>query len=279
MTQFAEKSTTDIETLQERARQMRRYVVEILGDSTGGHYGGALSAADLLSVLYFDTMRYKPEVPRWPDRDRFVLSKGHVAVVYCSALSMAGFFPYENIRFNYNTLGSPYAMHCDMTKISGCDFSAGSLGHGLSAGVGMALSGKIDAKDFRVFVMIGDADMQEGSTWEAAMSAVQYKLDNLCCIIDRNRIGVDGYTEDLMGVEPVEDKWASFNWDVCSIDGHDIGQILGAFDGLPDGSGRPRAVLANTIKGKGVSFMEDRHQWHYGVCTPDQTRSALEELK
>ena len=278
MTELAEEATGKIEALQQRAKQMRRYVIEVLGGSTGGHYGGALSAADLLSVLYFDTMRYKVDTPRWPDRDRFILSKGHVAVVYCSALSMAGFFPYEHIRASYNALGSPYAMHCDMTKIVGCDFSAGSLGHGLSAGVGMALAGKIDDKAFRVFVMIGDADLQEGSTWEAAMSAAQYKLDNLCCIVDRNRIGVDGYTEELMGVEPVKDKWISFNWDVRSIDGHDIGQILTAFSDLPDGSGRPRVILANTVKGKGVSFMEDRHQWHYGVCTPEQTKKALEEL-
>ena len=279
MTETGGQATAKIEALQQRANQLRRYVIEILGGSTGGHYGGALSAADILSVLYFDTMRYRADAPLWPDRDRFILSKGHVAVVYCSALSMAGFFPYKDIQGHCNTLGSPYAMHCDMTKIVGCDFSAGSLGHGLSAGVGMALAGKIDAKDYRVFVMIGDADMQEGSTWEAAMSAAQYKLDNLCCVVDRNRIGVDGFTEDLMGVEPIQDKWTSFNWEVRSIDGHDIGQIVTALGDLPGSSGRPRVILANTVKGKGVSFMEDRHEWHYAACTPEQTRQALEELK
>jgi len=261
------------------AQQLRRDVITVLGGSTGGHYGGALSAADILSVLYFDIMKYRADQPDWPDRDRFVLSKGHVAVVYCAALARAGFCRFEDVCTRYNALGSPFAMHCDMTKIVGCDFSAGSLGHGLSAGVGMALAGKIDARNHRVFVMIGDADLQEGSTWEAAMSAAQYRLDNLCCIIDRNRIGVDGYTEALMGVEPVADKWASFNWEVRSIDGHDIGQIRTALKDVPDGSGRPRAVLAHTVKGKGVSFMEDRHEWHYGACTPEQTQQALAELE
>ena len=274
---FSEKNAT-IETLAARAKQLRRCVVEVLGNSTGGHYGGALSAADILSVLYFDTMRYRPEEPDWSERDRFILSKGHVAVVYCAALSMAGFFSYEDICGTFNALGSPYAMHCDMTKIVGCDFSAGSLGHGLSAGVGMALAGKSDAKDYRVFVMIGDADLQEGSTWEAAMSASHYKLDNICCIVDRNRFGVDGFTEELMAIEPVKEKLTAFNWEVRAIDGHDVRQIRESFSDIPDGSGRPRAVLANTIKGKGVSFMEDRPEWHYGICTPEQTEAALRDL-
>ena len=151
--------TTKLEALQEQAKELRRRVIEVLGNSTGGHYGGALSAADIFSVLYFDIMRFRPDEPCWPDRDRFILSKAHVAVVYCAALSMAGVIPYEDLRSTYNALGSPYAMHCDMTKIRGCDFSAGSLGHGLSAGVGMALGSKIDAKDYRVFVMIGIRDV------------------------------------------------------------------------------------------------------------------------
>jgi transketolase len=267
-----------LDQLQERAKQLRRQVIEILGQSTGGHYGGALSAADILSVLYFDIMRYRSDEPSWPDRDRFILSKGHVAVVYCAALAMAEFFPYRDVLNSYNALGSPYAMHCDMTKIVGCDFSAGSLGHGLAAGVGMALAGKIDARDYRVFVMSGDADLQEGSTWEAVMSASHYKLDNLCCIIDRNRICVDGNTEDIMAVEPLGEKWRAFNWDVRAIDGHDVKQIRDALQDMSDGSGRPRVVLAATMKGKGVSFMEDRHEWHYGVCTPDMTQAALEEI-
>ena len=267
-----------IEMLEKKARELRRKVIEVLGNSTGGHYGGALSADDALSVLYFDILKYRADEPDWPDRDRFVLSKGHVAVVFCSALAMAGFFPYEDVLNDYNALGSPYAMHCDMTKIRGCDFSAGSLGHGLSAGVGMALAGKMDQKDYRVFVMIGDADLQEGSTYEAAMSASHYRLDNLCCIVDRNRICVDGPTEDIMAIEPVEDKWKSFNWEIVTIDGHNIGEVRDAILNRPVGSGKPYAILANTVKGKGVSFMEGRHEWHYGKCTPEQTKAALEEI-
>ena len=269
---------TKVKELQEQAKILRRKVLEVLGNSTGGHYGGALSAADVLSVLYFDIMRYRAGESRWPDRDRFVLSKGHVAVVFCAALSMAGFFPYEDLLDDYNALGSAYAMHCDMTKIKGCDFSAGSLGHGLSAGVGMALAGKIDKKDYRVFVMIGDADLQEGSTWEAAMAASHYKLDNLCCIVDRNRICVDGHTEDIMAVEPLDKKWGAWNWQVKAIDGHNIAEIREAFLNSPAGSGRPHVLLASTIKGKGISFMEDKHEWHYGKLTPEETREALKEL-
>jgi transketolase len=278
MAENAMEVSAQLDALRQRAKQLRRQVIEVLGDSTGGHYGGALSAADILAVLYFDILKYRPDEPCWPDRDRFILSKGHVAVVYCAALSMAGFFPYDDLRTTYNALGSPYAMHCDMTKIKGCDFSAGSLGHGLAPGVGMALAGKIDARAYRVFVMIGDADLQEGSTWEAVMAAAHYKLDNLCCIVDRNRICVDGPTEDIMALEPVTDKWRSFNWQVRDIDGHDVGQIRDALLQVPDGSGRPRMVLGNTVKGKGVSFMEDRPEWHYGTCTPEMTQAALDDI-
>jgi len=267
-----------IKELDEQAKILRRKVLEVLGNSTGGHYGGALSAADVLSVMNFDILRYRSEEPRWPERDRFILSKGHVAVVYCAALSMAGFFPYEDLLETYNELGSAYAMHCDMTKIRGCDFSAGSLAHGLSAGVGMALAGKIDKKDYRTFVMIGDADLQEGSTWEASMAAAHYKLDNLCCIVDRNRICVDGHTEDIMAVDPLEDKWAAWNWEVKAIDGHNVKEIREALLNNPIDSGKPYVIISNTIKGKGISFMEGKHEWHYGKLTPEETREALKEL-
>ena len=267
-----------IAALQDRARTIRRHVIRLLGNSIGGHYGGSLSAADVLAVLYFDVMNYRPTEPEWPVRDRFILSKGHAAVAYCSALAQAGFYPLEELFETYNTLGSPYAMHCDMTRIPGCDFSAGALGHGLSVGVGLALAARITGRPSRVFVLTGDADMQEGSTWEAALSAAQYQLGNLCCIVDRNRCGSDGRTEELMALEPVREKWSAFNWETIAIDGHDAAQIRAALQDLPSGAGRPRMVLAETIKGKGVSFMEDRPEWHYGVCTPEQTEAALNEL-
>lgn len=268
-----------ISFLKEKARTIRKGVVKVLAQSSGGHFGGALSAADLLAALYFETMKIDPKNPRWPDRDRFILSKGHVSVAKCTALADAGFFPFEDLLATYNKLGSPFGMHEDMTKIKGCDMTAGSLGHGLSAGVGMAIAGKYDKKDYRVFVMIGDADLQEGSTWEAIMSASQFKLDNLVCIVDRNQIGVDGFTEELMGLEPLGQKFTDFHWAAREINGHDMELIVRTLKAIPFTEGSPSVIIANTIKGKGVSFMENNHHWHFGVANQEQTEAALAELE
>lgn len=265
--------------LKAKAKKIRKDVVEILSQTSGGHFGGALSAADLLAALYFEILRIDPQNPCWPDRDRFILSKGHVSVAKCAALAEAGFFPYEELLTQYNKLGSPYGMHEDMTKIKGCDMTAGSLGHGLSAGVGMALAGKHDRKDYRVFVMIGDADLQEGSTWEAIMAAAHFKLDNLICIVDRNQIGVDGFTEELMPLEPLVPKFRDFRWEVKEIDGHNMEEIVLALKSVPLAPQKPSAVIAHTIKGKGVSFMENNHHWHFGVATKEQAEAALAELE
>jgi transketolase len=265
--------------LKEKAKTIRKNVVQVLSDKTGGHFGGAFSAADILSALYFGVMKIDPENPSWPDRDRFILSKGHISVAKCAALADAGFFPLEELLSQYNKLGSPYGMHEDMTKIKGCDMTAGSLGHGLSAGVGMAIAGKYDRKSYRVFVMIGDADLQEGSTWEAILSASHFKLDNLVCIIDRNRMGVDGLTEDLMGLEPLSQKFKGFSWKTREINGHDMEEIVNALSAVPFSPGFPSAIIAHTIKGKGVSFMENDHQWHYGVLTKEQKETAMTELE
>jgi len=272
-------SPEKIEFLKAKAKKIRKDVVEILSQTSGGHFGGALSAADLLSALYFEILRIDPQNPCWPDRDRFILSKGHVSVAKCAALAEAGFFPYEELLTQYNKLGSPYGMHEDMTKIKGCDMTAGSLGHGLSAGVGMALAGKHDRKDYRVFVMIGDADLQEGSTWEAIMAAAHFKLDNLICIVDRNQIGVDGFTEELMPLEPLVPKFRDFRWEVKEIDGHNMEEIVLTLKSLPLAPEKPSAVIAHTIKGKGVSFMENNHHWHFGVATKEQAEAALAELE
>ncbi len=272
-------SQEKISFLKGKAKTIRKNVVEVLSQTSGGHFGGALSAADLLAALYFEVMKIDPQNPSWPDRDRFILSKGHISVAKCAALADAGYFPYEDLLAKYNRLGSPYGMHEDMTKIKGCDMTAGSLGHGLSAGVGMALAGKYDKKDYRVFVMIGDADLQEGSTWEAIMAAAHFKLDNLICIVDRNQIGVDGFTEELMGLEPLAQKFQDFRWQPKEIDGHDMEQVVATMKAVPFAPGSPSAIIANTIKGKGVSFMENNHHWHFGVATKEQAEAALAELE
>jgi len=272
-------SKEKISFLKQKAKKIRKNVVEVLSQTSGGHFGGALSAADILAALYFEVMKIDPKNPCWQDRDRFILSKGHISVAKCAALADVGYFPYEELLASYNKLGSPYGMHEDMTKIRGCDMTAGSLGHGLSAGIGMAIAGKHDQKDYRVFVMIGDADLQEGSTWEAIMAAAHFKLDNLICIVDRNRIGVDGFTEELMGLEPLAQKFQDFRWQVKEIDGHKMEEVVATLKAVPFAKGSPSAIIANTIKGKGVSFMEGNHHWHFGVATKEQAEAALAELE
>jgi transketolase len=272
-------SKEKISFLKQKAKKIRKNVVEVLSQTSGGHFGGALSAADILAALYFEVMKIDPKNPCWQDRDRFILSKGHISVAKCAALADVGYFPYEELLTSYNKLGSPYGMHEDMTKIRGCDMTAGSLGHGLSAGIGMAIAGKHDKKAYRVFVMIGDADLQEGSTWEAIMAAAHFKLDNLVCIVDRNKIGVDGFTEELMGLEPLAQKFQDFRWQVKEIDGHKMEEVVATLKAVPFAKGSPSAIIANTIKGKGVSFMESNHHWHFGVATKEQAEAALAELE
>ena len=264
--------------LEKRAWQIRRDVIDVLDHSTGGHYGGALSSAELLSALFFHIMRIDADNPYWDERDRFVLSKGHISVAYCATLARKEFFAYNDLHDTYAKLDSPYSMHPIMEEIRGCDMSTGSLGHGLPIGVGMAIAGKLDKKPYRVFVLIGDADLQEGSTWEAANSASHYKLDNLICIVDRNRISMDGPTEDLMSVEPVASKWEAFNWIVKEVDGHNLKEILPVLESVPFTSNHPSLIVANTIKGKGVSFLENKHQSHFIKFSDEQTEQAFKEL-
>ena len=267
-----------IAELSERARQIRRDTVEVLATSTGGHYGGAFSCAEILSTFIFHQLKMDPKNPEDPNRDRFILAKGHVSVAYCSALAHRGFFPYEDVLEKYNKLGSPFAMHPDMHLIPGCDMSTGSLGHGLAVSVGMALAARLDGRKHHIYVMMGDADMQEGSTWEAANSAGKYKLDNLTVVVDRNMITMDGFTEELMPLEPAQEKWRSFNWAAREIDGHNLEEILESMANLPLEKGRPSVIIAKTVKGKGVSFLENRHQSHFIKLTPEQTEQCFKEI-
>lgn len=250
--------------LEERARFIRMETVRLINIAKNGHYTSTFSAADLFSVLYYHTLRLDPKDPQWPDRDRFVLSKGHAMVGLYPVLADLGYYD-TALLDTYTRLGSPFADHPDMTRVPGADFSSGSLGHGLAISVGMALAGRIDGRDYRVWCMTGDGELAEGQIWEAAMTAAHYKLGNLVWLVDKNQMGLDGYTEDVMNIDPLEKKMEAFGFDVQTIDGHDFDTIVETFDGLPPtSSGRPQGIIANTIKGKGVGYMELNPFYHVG---------------
>jgi len=277
--------------LEKKATQLRIMMVEMLRDAeTSGHYGGGMSVMDILAVLYFSVMNLDPANPQWEDRDRFVLGKGHACCALCPVLAERGFFPQDLLR-TFNKLDSPFGMHPDMNKIVGCDMSTGSLGHGTSLAVGMAAAGKYLEKNYRVYVVLGDGELGEGSTWEGFQIASHFKLDNLCATIDRNKYSCDGHTEGsgrtfeewggligTLSLEPIREKLTAFGWHAIECDGHDITQLLDAYDEAARTKGKPTVVIADTIKGKGISFIEDKGEWHIGVFTPEQTRMALHEL-
>jgi transketolase len=261
-----------IADLQERARQIRVHVVRIAGMSDC-HTGGALSIADLLAALYFHTMKVDPADPHWEGRDYFILSKGHCVPAVDAALAMRGFFP-ETLLTTHLEPESIISGHACARLTPGIEVSTGSLGHGLSLGVGIALGVRMDAAANRVFVILGDGELQEGSNWEAAMAAAHHKLDHLVAIVDRNKYQT-GPTEEMMALEPLADKWAAFGWSVRAINGHDMGQIVATLDAVPFEAGRPSLILADTVKGQGVSFIETHHMAHF---TPEQLQAALAEL-
>jgi transketolase len=265
--------------LRDRARFCRRETISLIAIAKSGHYGSVFSAAEIFAVLYYHVLRYNPRHPGWLDRDRFILSKGHAAVGLYPLLADVGFFD-PALLDTYTRLGSPFGDHPDMRKIPGIDFSSGSLGHGLSVGVGMALAARVAGRDYRVYVLLGDGELDEGQVWEAAMSAAHFDLGNLIAIVDRNRVSVDGETSEVMGIEPLPDKWAAFGWRVQEVDGHDLEALLDCLTGLPDpASHQPTVIIAHTVAGKGVSFMEDRFEWHLGYLAPDDQARALAELE
>jgi transketolase len=267
----------DIGFIQEKAREMRKDIVSMVGAAKSGHPGGSLSAADILATLYFKIMRHDPENPSWPDRDRFVLSKGHACPVLYAALAESGYFPKEELM-TFRKINSRIQGHPDMRKTPGVEFSTGSLGQGLAAANGMALAGKMDGKDYRVFVMIGDGESQEGGIWEAAMAAAHYKLDNLTAVLDFNGLQIDGPNAQVMSVTPMPEKWRAFGWHVIEIDGHDYDQIACALDANRAVPGKPTMVVAHTTKGRGVSFMENAVDWHGKAPKPEEVEHALAEL-
>ncbi len=266
-----------VEELESKAKHIRRKIVEMVAAAGSGHPGGSLSAADIVTALYYNVMRIDPTKPDWPDRDRFVLSKGHAAPVLYAALAGRGYFPEEDL-LSLRKLGSPLQGHPDMKKLPGVEMSTGSLGQGLSAANGMALAAKLDGKDYRLYVLLGDGESQEGQIWEAAMAAAHYKLDNVTAFLDHNRLQIDGCTEDVMCPEPLPDKWRAFGWDVQVINGHNIKEILDALAKAREVKGKPQMIIAETVKGKGVSFMENEAGWHGVAPKPDELKRALEEL-
>jgi transketolase len=268
-----------VRALEARAREIRAATIRLGTKSGSTHFGGSLSMVDILVVLYFHVLRIDPARPDWEERDRFILSKGHGATSYCPVLAARGFFP-ESLMDNINHLGSAFGMHIDMRKIPGVDMSTGSLGHGLPVAVGMALADRLAGKRRRVFCLQGDAEQNEGSVWEAAMAAGHFKLGRLCAIVDRNRYSSEGDTEEIMAIEPLHEKYAAFGWEVRRLDGHSIPALLDAFAALPDADpARPTAIVADTVKGKGVSFMEAGAAWHYGALGEEDEARALAEIE
>lgn len=274
------KSLTDaeIKELIVLARRMRQKIVEIFTIAGGGHFGGCLSVLEILLTLYNFVLRVDPSRPNWPDRDRLILSKGHACGALCPVLAHYGFFD-ESLLDTFNKLDSPFGMHPDMHKIPGCDMSTGSLGHGLAVGVGMALAIRADNKDCRVYVILGDGECQEGSVWEAAMVASHYKLEILTAIVDRNLLSLDGKTEDIAALEPFAERWRSFGWHVVEVDGHDILQIYEAVQQAHLFQLSPTVLIANTVKGKGISFMEGKTEYHYTALSDEELETVQKELQ
>lgn len=267
----------DIQSLQKTANTIRQDIIKMLTESKSGHPGGSLSAVEILTALYFSEMKVDPKNPRWEDRDRFVLSKGHAAPVLYATLAEKGFFDKKHLM-TLRKIGSILQGHPNMNDTPGVDMSTGSLGQGLSVANGIALAGKLDKKDYRVFTVLGDGELQEGQVWEAAMTTAHYKLDNLTAFIDHNGLQIDGPVRSVMNPEPVPEKFRAFGWHVIEIDGHSLEEIFSAIDEAKNTKGQPTMIIANTVKGKGVCFMENQAGWHGSAPNQEQCDEALKEL-
>ncbi|MDD5155793.1 MAG: transketolase [Candidatus Omnitrophica bacterium] len=266
-----------IKELEEKARTVRRLIVQMLGKAGSGHPGGSLSAADMITVLYFAVMRYDPKNPSWPGRDRFHMSKGHCCPLWYAVLSEAGYFPQDKL-WTLRKLGSILQGHPDR-RTPGVEVASGSLGQGLSVALGMSLASKMDKNDSRVYVLLGDGEIQEGNIWEAAMAAAHYKCGNLCAILDCNGFQIDGRTDAIMNLEPLAEKWRAFGWHAIEIDGHNIKEIISAYRQAQNIKGKPSIIIGRTIKGKGVSFMENVVDFHGRAPTKEETDKAIGELE
>ena len=267
----------DMKTLEVVAAKGRLLGLDMVYDCASGHLGGSFSAMDALAVLYFDVMNVDPQNPANPDRDRFVLSKGHCTPALYPILAQRGFFPEEDLKL-FRSIDGHMSGHAEMNHVKGVDMSTGSLGQGISTAVGMALAGKMDKKDYRVYSILGDGEIEEGQVWEAFMAAAKYNLDNLCAVIDVNGLQIDGKTADVMPTEPLDKKMEAFGWNVIHVDGHDLAALSAAFEQAKAVSGKPTVLLAKTVKGKGVSFMENDAGWHGKAPNAEQYEQARAEL-
>ena len=268
---------TDIKQLQEKAKEVRKGIIEAVYSNKSGHPGGSLSIADIMTVLYFNQMNIDEKNPKWEDRDRLVLSKGHCSPALYSCLANRGFFDVEKLK-TFRNINSNLQGHPDMNKVPGVDISSGSLGQGLSCANGMAIAGKMDNKNYRVYCILGDGEIEEGQVWEVAMASNKYKLDNLCVIVDNNNVQIDGTIEEVMSSYPIGEKFKSFGFQVINIDGHNIQEIIDAFDVAKNVKDKPTCIIAKTIKGKGVSYMENDVKWHGIAPNEEQYQLAMKEL-
>jgi len=270
-------SDNQIKELEDKAKEIRRLIIQMLAKAGSGHPGGSLSATDLITALYFSVLRYNPKDPSWPGRDRFHMSKGHCCPLLYAVLAESGYFSKEKL-LTLRQLGSMLQGHPDR-RTPGVEVASGSLGQGLSVALGMSLAGRMDKKDYRVYVLMGDGETQEGNIWEAAMASAHYKCDNLCAILDYNGFQIDGMICDIMGLEPIAAKWQSFGWHTIEINGHDMKQILSAYEETKKIKGKPIIIIARTVKGKGVSFMENVCDFHGRAPTKEEAEIALKELE
>ena len=257
--------------------EVRRDIVEMIHIAKSGHPGGSLSAVEILTVLFFEVMRIRPDQPNWPQRDRFILSKGHVTPVLYSVMARRGFFPVEELR-TFGVAGTRLQKHVDMRYLPYVEVSSGSLGQGLSVGVGMALAHRLDRQERNIYILTSDGENQEGQIWEAAMAAAHYKLDKIIAFLDYNGLQTDGFVRDIMNIEPLEDKWRSFGWHVQRVNGHDVKQIISAIDVAKRTEDPPHMIIADTVKGKGVSYIEGKYEWHSHGINDEEYQAALTEL-
>ena len=277
MSVMTKGKVTDLEELKKIAKSVRVRILHMLTTAGSGHTGGSLSAADVAVAIYFSKMNFNPKDPAWKDRDRFILSKGHAAPLQYSIMAEAGYFPEETTQ-TLRTTESPLQGHPCCKRLPGIEVSTGSLGQGLSVANGIALGLRLDNNPARVYCIMGDGEIQEGQVWEAAMTAAHYKIDNLCAVVDCNGLQIDGPVEKVMNIEPVFDKWKAFGWHVIDIDGHNMEQIVGALDEANDTKGKPSVIIANTTKGKGVSFFENKVEYHGVAPSLEELEKAVKEI-